>query len=65
MLGLGGATLSVMNLSRNPLMNASKFVALPVGLLLVAAFVVAMYHDVRHRAASYHGEVATALPAHR
>ena len=46
-------------------MNASKVVALPVGLLLVAAFFVAMYYDVRHRAVHYHGEVAIALPAHR
>ena len=46
-------------------MNASKYAALPVGLLLVAALFVAMYYDVRHQTAPHHGEVATALPAHR
>jgi predicted lysophospholipase L1 biosynthesis ABC-type transport system permease subunit len=65
MLGRAGATLGVMNLSRNPHMNASKFVALPVGVLLVAALFVAMYYDIRHRAAHYHGDVTLALPAHR
>ena len=46
-------------------MNASKVVALPVGVLLVAALFVAMYYDVRYRPVHYHGEVAIALPAHR
>ena len=46
-------------------MKAPKFVALPVGLLLIAAQFVAMYYDARHGVAHYRGEVTTALPAHR
>jgi hypothetical protein len=46
-------------------MKTSNFVALAVGLLLTAAQFWAIYYDARQGISHYHGEVATALPAHR
>jgi fumarate reductase subunit C len=65
LVGRGGAKLHVMDQTRNPLMKTSNFVALAVGVLLTAAQFWAIYYDARHGISHYHGEVATALPAHR
>jgi hypothetical protein len=46
-------------------MKARTLAALPVGLVLVAALLLAIYHDAQHGVADYHAAVATALPAHR